>query len=154
MTQISDAYASLDMANKWCLARDYSEWADAPDASRQAVLIRSSDWLDQLFSFKGEKSNRQQMRSWPRRNVVIDGFVIDEVTPQAVIDASIELALAMLSSEGEAETLLGISGAVSQERIGSLSIMYDRQQHPAKSRLELLLRPYLRSNNQMQVARS
>ncbi len=154
MTQISDAYASLDMANKWCLARDYSEWADAPEASRQAVLIRASDWLDQLFSFKGEKSNRQQLRSWPRRNVVIDGFVIDEVTPQAIIDASIELALAMLSSAGEAETLLGISGAVSQERIGSLSIMYDRQQSQAKSRLELLLRPYLRSNNQMQVARS
>ena len=154
MTQISDAYASLDMANKWCLARDYSEWADAPEASRQAVLIRASDWLDQLFSFKGEKSNRQQLRSWPRRNVVIDGFVIDEVTPQAIIDASIELALAMLSSAGEAETLLGISGAVSQERIGSLSIMYDRQQSQAKSRLELLLRPYLRSNTQMQVARS
>ena len=154
MTQISDAYASLDMANKWCLARDYSEWADAPVASRQAVLIRASDWLDQLFSFKGEKSNRQQLRSWPRRNVVIDGFVIDEVTPQAIIDASIELALAMLSSAGEAETLLGISGAVSQERIGSLSIMYDRQQSQAKSRLELLLRPYLRSNTQMQVARS
>jgi len=154
VTQISDAYASLDMANKWCLARDYSEWADAPEASRQAVLIRASDWLDQLFSFKGEKSNRQQLRSWPRRNVVIDGFVIDEVTPQAIIDASIELALAMLSSAGEAETLLGISGAVSQERIGSLSIMYDRQQSQAKSRLELLLRPYLRSNNQMQVARS
>lgn len=154
MAQTIAAYASLSAANDWCLSRGFDNWQKEQTSRRQAALVRASDWLDQLFDYKGEKLVPAQPRAWPRQNVRLSGQTLPSGTPKPITEASIELALAMLSSEREAEVLVGLSGAVSQERIGNLSIAYDTKRSYGTGRLLSHLRPYLRSSNQMQVERS
>lgn len=163
MLTADQAYADISLATDYCTQRGFSAWANASDDSRRAALIRASDWLDQHFHFRGTPLAPDQLRAWPRQDVELsqaaaDAGAVSDISdakiPDRIIHATIELAVALLSSEREAEVLLGLSGAVSQERVGSLSIAYDTKGRSGQGRILSLIRPYLRADSHLTVRRS
>lgn len=153
-------YVSLDVANQWFDERGITHWDDAETADRKGALLRSADWLDRHFRFRGRPVRPDQNRAWPRT-----GFIdrsnpasdaIDQIieAPPAVIEASLELALALLESDVAGEQLLGLTAPISRERIGNLSVSYASQQTMRPTRLHRMLMPYIEPVSQNHVVRT
>lgn len=159
-TTITKGYASLDEATQWFDARGISQWSDADKADRNGALLRSADWLDRHFRFRGRPARPDQNRAWPRigfidrSNPASDG--IDQIieAPTAVIEASLELALALLESDVAGEQLLGLTAPISRERIDNLSVSYASQQTMRPTRLHRMLMPYIEPVSQNHVVRT
>ena len=85
------------------------------------LLIRAMDYIEKQ-NFKGGKYTSGQNLQWPRINVVIDGFAIDNSTiPVLLIDAQIETALSIDSgSDPSAE----VGRAVKRKKTGPLETEY------------------------------
>ena len=137
------AYLSLTDANSYCAARQITHWPSSSAAQRQAALLTASDWVDHLFRFRGERLVSTQKRAWPRRGAGGPFAEAPETLPPAIIQVVMELALALLESEAEAARYLGLSGAITRERVGDVSISYDSQRPARQSRALRLLAPYL-----------
>ncbi|MEE7442673.1 hypothetical protein MOR12E_28880 [Methylobacterium oryzae] len=46
--------------------RGNAAWASADNASKQAALVKATDYLDQTFSFLGERATEAQALEFPR----------------------------------------------------------------------------------------
>lgn len=69
-TGLSNAtsYISIAFADTYHTDRGNAAWASATEASRQAALIRATDYIDKRFGkrFKGWRQNKDQALEWPR----------------------------------------------------------------------------------------
>ena len=145
----ADAYLSLEEANQYCAVRDMTSWANASEAARRAALLKASDWLDNLFRFRGEKLSPSQQRQWPRRGAGGAFSHSPSALPPAVIQVVMELALAFLVSDDEAARYIGIGNEITRERIGDVAISYDHRRPAGGTRASQLLSAYLERSVQL-----
>jgi len=148
-----NAYATLADAERWFAARHHPEWAVASVAARSGALIRAAEWLDHHFRFRGTRLRPDQPRAWPRSGLAAGSRNPVSGLPLAVEQAYFVLALALLEGDAAAEQLLGVRGAILEERIGNVAVQYDRAGQ-RQSRLLALLRPWLCDPGQILVTRS
>ena len=71
-----------------------------------------------------------------------------------MIEASLELALALLDSDVAGVHLLGLTAPISRARIGDLSVSYASQPTMRPTRLHRMLMPYIEPVSQTHVVRT
>lgn len=163
-TEMTEGYASIVTADKWFAARGITGWADATRDDRVGALVRAADWLDRQFRFRGQPVQPNQPRAWPRLGVSSgltsglgggSGAAPHAMNaPTAVVEANLELALALLESDVAGEQLLGLSAPISHERIGNLSVSYANSKTMRPTRLHRMLMPYLEPVARNRVVRT
>lgn len=85
------------------------------------LLIRAMDYIEQQ-SFKGEKNTKAQALQWPRINVWIDGFTVDNTEiPQLLKDAQLEAALAVDAGNNP---MASIGRETKREKLEGLEVEY------------------------------
>lgn len=97
-----DVYADTTTATSYVTAMiggDATSWLAATADDKARTLVSATRMLDRQ-DWSGTKTDSAQALDWPRTGVVdADGIAVDSATvPDAVVDASIELAVALLAN--------------------------------------------------------
>lgn len=77
---------------------DYTDETDYPDASKEAALVRATDYLNSRYKYQGEKSNYIQGTCFPRYDISdLDGNPVLGIPVEIKMDCY-ELAAYLLSN--------------------------------------------------------
>lgn len=119
----SNSYVDVEYADAYFLDRGITKWADLQD--KAVRLIRGTDFIDNVFKWKGKKKTQEQALHFPRINLLDDdGYTVEGIPDrlkQAVCEAS------LMSNEG---TTLFLNESkkgdiISENIAGQLSFTYD-----------------------------
>lgn len=89
------------------------------DASQS--LLKAMDYLETL-SYKGRKTERTQPLQWPRKGVVIDGYLVrDDEIPQLLKNAQMQLAVSIDQGVDPLETQ---EQSVVREKVDVIEVEY------------------------------
>lgn len=97
----ADAYVSLSAANTYFTNHGApTQWTGATDAVKEAAIRYATQWLDAVFSWRGEVVSNDQVLDWPRAGVYDDEnrYVDSDSIPRLLKDATCEAALEHLKS--------------------------------------------------------
>ena len=133
----SESYVDVAYADAYFLKRGITQWATL--TNKESLIIRSMDYIENNYSYKGTKLVSTQALQFPR---VIDG---ETVYPIALKNAVCELAL-----KSNDEDLLQDTGKTKiREKVGPLEVEYDPNQDDLTSYnyVNKLLAPYLVSTS-------
>ena len=143
----SESYISVADASTYHTARGNTAWAAlTTDALREAALRRATDYMRQAYRsrWQGYKVNEDQALDWPRYDVVVEGYAIDdEIVPTEIKNACAELAL----KAATADLLADQSQGVVREKVGPIEVEYDKSS-PQSTRykaIDAILSPYLKA---------
>ncbi|XDZ66198.1 DnaT-like ssDNA-binding protein [Alphaproteobacteria bacterium LSUCC0684] len=141
---MTNAYASLSMADSWFMERAILTWLEADEEVREAALLRASEWIDTMFVFAGRPEDTTQPRAFPRIDLFLpDGRAVTGV-PDAVLEAVYTLALALLEDDETAEAALGISPQLQHQKAGGIELRFATGDHTKLTRIERLIHPFRR----------
>jgi Putative DnaT-like ssDNA binding protein len=98
-------------------------WSDLSDDDKGRNLVAATRTLDRQ-RWKGEKTDPDQELAWPRTDTGVDG-VEDDVIPQPIIDASIELALA-IAGGSDVQDAQNQAQKIQQLKAGSVALTFFR----------------------------
>lgn len=88
----SNTYVDLQFANQFMANNGRKEWLALEDEIKKTTLIKATTYVDNLFTWKGQKATGEQGLSFPRINIVdIDGYEVVGVPvklKQAVCEAA------------------------------------------------------------------
>jgi len=144
----ANSYASVSDADGYVADRGISGWSTLTTPVKQQALIKATDYLEATYrdAWKGNRITATQTLSWPRTNVIIDGFLIPaNAIPLAVLYACIEMAIR--ASTGE--TLIADQGQrVKREKIDVIEIEYQDYSDPSQRYIFVnrMLSPYILSS--------
>jgi len=144
---MTNAYASLSIADAWFMERAISVWFEADEEVREAALLRASEWIDTMFVFAGRPEDTTQQRAFPRIDLFLqDGRAVIGV-PEAVLEAVYTLALAFLEDDETAEAALGISPRLQHQKAGGIELRFVTGDQTKLTRVERLLHPFRRRSH-------
>ena len=141
----ANSYASVSAADSYVADRGIAGWTALSTTIKQQSLVNATDYLEATYrsAWKGNRVSETQSLSWPRYNVIVDGFnFASNVVPLQVVNACIEMAIR--ASAGE--TLLADQGQrVRREKIDVIEVEYQdysdpTQRYPLVNRMVM---PYL-----------
>jgi hypothetical protein len=124
----SNSYASVQNARDYSLRHLYaSGLQNANQETLEAALVWATRVLDEQVSWKGTRNSIDQALEWPRIGVYDkNGFLYDnDEIPQWLIDATCELARALIAADRTADDFAGPRG-FSQMTVGDLSLSIDK----------------------------
>lgn len=145
----ANSYASVASADSYVADRGITGWSTLTTPDKQQALIKATDYLEATYrdAWKGNRITATQSLSWPRANVIIDGFLMDaNIVPLNVINSCVEMALR--ASSGEA--LIADQGqVVKSEKIDVIEIQYQDYSDPTLRYpfVNRMLSPYLLSSS-------
>lgn len=88
----SNTYVSIEELVEY--AADRLDTLPEGDDQRQALLIRSMEYLESVSDYKGQRKTGTQALAWPRTGVYIDGFPLaKDKIPTLLKRAQMQLAL-------------------------------------------------------------
>jgi len=95
----ANSYISVEDADNYFAKRMHTDnWDAASDVNKQKALMDATRRLDRI-EYTGEKTNNDQALEWPRTGATLrDEALDDDIIPTRILDATCELALAVLSS--------------------------------------------------------
>lgn len=136
-------YADVDTANDYLAAAFHADaWnALTNETTKAKALVTAARTIDRQ-NWKGTKTSDAQDGEWPRDNTGVDG-VVDGVTPQDVIDASIEMALAFVDGS-ELQNEATIEQRIQQLKAGSVSLTFFRGIDGTQQRFPQIIMELLR----------
>lgn len=144
----ANSYVSVEEARTYASERNYSLPAlpeEGQNDALEALLIKAVDFLEgQRAKYQGEKVSSLQALQFPRYNVYIDGFPLDEnVIPRILKAAQIELAVAAFAGISLQPTRSG--AAIKRKKLGPLETEYAEGStfRPIITAVESLLAPLL-----------
>jgi hypothetical protein len=117
----ANSYADLDDGNAYHAGHLYATaWTAATDEQKAVALVMASRLIDAEFQFNGTRTNAVQGLQWPRARCpepdaihvplqvllpIPSDFVPFDSVPKAVVDATCEVARAMLIEDRTANPL-------------------------------------------------
>lgn len=142
----SNSYASVAQADSYFADRGNADWAALDTTAKQQALIKATDFLEATYrsAWKGFRVSSTQALSWPRVEVVADGFPI----PSSIVPLPVVYSCAELAIRSTTTTLLADQGQqVKREKVDVLEVEYQdysdpTERYPAVNRLLL---PFLLS---------
>lgn len=144
----ANSYASVSAADGYVADRGIAGWASLTNSVKEQALIKATDYLEATYrdAWKGNRITATQTLSWPRSNVIVDGFLIAaNIMPAPVVNSCIEMALRSASGE----TLIADQGQrVKREKIDVIEIEYQDYSDPTQRYpfVNRMLSPYLLSS--------
>lgn len=124
-SKLYDVYADeADADNYLDAAFHGGAWrSETDDDVKRRALVTAARLLDRQ-SWLGEKTVDNQALEWPRANTGVDGVGASDV-PQAIVDANIELALALVDGS-DVQDVQNTSQKLQSIKAGSVSLTYFR----------------------------
>ena len=121
----SNSYVSIDFATDYFTSHGVSSFSALTDEEKEIVLIKATDFIDNVFDWYGVKKTYEQALNFPRENLYTkDGYKVEGV-PKQLKDAVCE-AVSVLISDKDLYQVANENGAVVSENIGGkLSFTYD-----------------------------
>lgn len=117
-----EVYADLATADLYLAAEpNAATWREGDEEENSRALVSATRILNRA-PWAGEKTDSSQALAWPRTGTGVDG-VEDDLIPQAIIDASIELANAIRNGYDAANQASTASGT-KRQKAGSVEIEY------------------------------
>ena len=105
-----------------------SDWTLASRENNAKALVMATRLIDALFQFNGARTWLAQALEWPRSECPDPSgadFVADNVVPQAVVDATCEMARELLKADRTAGLDEQELGSFSLD--GAMKLVFDRQ---------------------------
>ena len=122
----ANAYASLADSGAYHAGHLHgTAWAEANTAQKDKALIWASRLLDENVAWHGRRAQRGQGLAWPRTGVRDrDGYgIASDTIPAAVVDATAELARALLAADRTAEP---DTKGIARITVGALELEVDK----------------------------
>lgn len=146
----AESYVSVAAASARHVAFGNDTWATITNAQMEEALRRATAYMEQAYRARwtGNRTVYLQALSWPRWNVVVDGFPIPVNTvPAEVANACADLALKAAAGD----LALDLTRGVVREKVGSLETEYDRASPQAVRyrSIDMALAPYLNGSSAM-----
>jgi hypothetical protein len=133
----ANSYASVAQANDYVSLRKLGDWSALAPLAREAALVAATDYLEEVYAslWLGQRLTQAQALSWPRQNVIVEGFTLPAtVVPNEVSKACILLAIKV----GAGETLLEDQGQrVIKEKIDVIETEYAEFSDPRTRYLQV-----------------
>ncbi len=107
---LADANSYVDpagaAAQSWLDSRlNASVWTTASAPDREKAVRMATASLDSTWEFKGRPTTDTQALSWPRYGAWVDGrYLPDDALPKNLVTATLEMALALLTSDRTSDT--------------------------------------------------
>ena len=146
------AYLAVSQARDFCLVRGLDDSA-FDDTQFAALLLRASELLDQICTWRGTKKQSAQARDWPRHDVRDGEGALIQGVPHEVISVTISLALQLGTDEREAHRNCGLADGVIQERVGDIQVRYTSDKYQLPPILRQLW-PLLRASQAIEITRA
>lgn len=142
---ISDANSYVTLAEARAFATLRGVTLPADDAACEILAIHAMDFLEaQRPYYQGAKLTKEQALQWPRSEVVVDGFDVEEdEIPKLLKDAQCQLMMETFSGLDLQPN--GTGREVVREKVGEIETEYASTGsgvlNPIFSRAEALLQP-------------
>lgn len=138
----ANSLVDLAFANSYHSDRNNLGW-DGSDAVKQAALTKSTDYLQEKYSWKGCEVSADQSLNWPRSGIV---NVADDKIPDRVKQAVCVLALEALTAA--LNPSVSPNGQVKFKKVDVIEVEYFAAPFTSTKRpaVDGLLRPYLSGN--------
>lgn len=141
-SQPYSVYADVGDADLYLAASSHAaNWVSATTLVKQQALITATRILDRQ-AWKGTKTVSSQDLEWPRTGTGVTG-VEDSVVPGDIIDASIEMALALVDGS-ELQTDSNTAQKLQVIRAGSVSLTYFRGAEGSARRFPTIIHELVR----------
>ena len=118
----SNSYVSVVFADDYFSARGVSEWSVLTTEQKEALLIKATDFIDNIYQWNGKRQFKTQALRFPRVEIRdYEGTEIKGIPTclkQAVCDAS------LIANSGELFQTQEANGQVVSEKIGELAFTY------------------------------
>jgi hypothetical protein len=143
------SYVTVSEAETYLSDRLYIEpWEDALEANKLKALKMATRSIDSL-RFRGDKTEDDQEKEFPRG---------DNITPQAILDAVVELALALLDDRRPGEEM--DDARIKNQGFGGSRTTYETENVPEYIKAGIpsyeawkLISPYLKNISGIQLNR-
>lgn len=130
----ANSYVDIEYADAYFSARNITQWAEKTDEEKEVLLIKATDYIDNVFEWYGKKEFTEQSLRFPRKNLYdYEGEQIKGI-PKSLKDAVCE-TINVLLSDTELYKTESENGFVTSEKIGQLSFTYDVSQKIKNSTL-------------------
>lgn len=120
----ANSYVSVEFADDYFSARGVTEWTAFATTVKEQLLIKATDFIDNVFQWNGKKQFDTQALRFPRVDIRdYEGAEMSGIPTclkQAVCDA------ALISNGGELFQTSDANGDVLSEKIGELSFTYSK----------------------------
>lgn len=118
----ADSYVSIDFADDYFSSRN-PKWADKTDEEKETALIVATDYVDNMFKWKGKKASGEQALSFPRFCLFdSDGYKVEGIPKK------LKQAVCVVADYGSGTTLFGVDeekGDIASESVsGAVSVSY------------------------------
>lgn len=132
----ANAYVSVEFADEYFSARKNEAWAALDGASKEAAIIKATDYLEAVYwgKWQGEKLKADQALAFPRSPYGM---------PVKFKFAACELAIKANSGE----LLSDIERLTTKEKVGSIEVEYSSSADPVTKYAYVcsLLKPFLKN---------
>lgn len=148
-------------ANSWATVAELRAFAaergattiPADDEDAEPLLVRAADYINSFEEqFRGDRVSEDQELSWPRANVVLHGFAVEETTiPTRLKKAQMQAAI----EESKGHELLGVTDGqiVKREKVDVIETEFMTQQDlggdvslaPSYPAVDAMLAPLLKT---------
>lgn len=119
----SNSYVSVVFADDYFTSRGNSDWLLLDETEKEVLLIKATDYIDNIFEWNGFKMGQNQALRFPRRELVdYEGITIQGIPnclQQAVCDCA-----ELLRNGNELFQTANVNGNVTYEKIGDLAFRY------------------------------
>lgn len=117
----ANSYTSVAEADTYHADRGNSSWAPLDTATKQALLIRATDYIDQEYGqlFIGSRETDAQALEWPR--IDVDTIYLD------VVPTALKQAVCLLAMEAKTTDLnpsLARGGAVKRQKVDVIEVEF------------------------------
>ena len=129
-------------------ARGNATWATITTAQKEQALRRATEFMIQSFTnrWQGYRKTDTQALDWPRYDVVVNGYVIDnDIVPETVKRACAEMAIRAAAGP----LIDDLTQGVTSETVGPIQVTYDKTSNRKTkyASVEALLQPYLKAGS-------
>ena len=142
----AEAFADVATADTILAGLGFTSWAERSTDQKEIDLRKGAQFMEERWrsSWKGRRVSATQLLSFPRENVVVEGFAFpSDAVPAEVKRANVMLA--MKSSLG-VELNPDFTAGVKREKVDVLEVEYDTARVTAGTyftAVEGLLKPFM-----------
>jgi hypothetical protein len=116
-----ESYCTVAFADEWHANRGNTVWAALTTPQKEQALRKATDYLEQVYTWKGTKVNNIQVLSFPRYGIYVDGYLVNsDLIPLQVQSATAEMAVR--ASQGDLAP--DLTQDVKREKVDVLEIEY------------------------------
>lgn len=116
-----ESYCTVSYADNYHANLGNAAWALLTTAQKEQSLRKATNYLEQVYTWKGYRVSSTQVLSWPRHDVYVDGYsVSSSFVPLQVQSATADLALK--ASNGDLSP--DLTQEVKREKVGEIEVEY------------------------------